>query len=116
MTRFHVDIMTQQLAEPLDDREPQSQTLGVFTRGIVDLMIFIEDQFQLCLGNSNSGVPDLDAHILAAMSAAQQNPAGICVFERVGEQIAQHLLKHPDGTSDEGVMVPSWIHRLVVFM
>ena len=48
---------------------------------------------EFLFGNADPGVPDLDAQLVAAPPAAEQDLALIGVFHRVREQVADHLLE-----------------------
>ena len=45
------------------------------------------------LGNADAGVPDLDADRAVAPAAAEQHLAALGVFQRVRQQVADHLLE-----------------------
>ena len=92
--------MAQQIAQALDDRQAQAEAAAAFARGIVDLMIFLEDRLQLRFRDADAGVPDLDAQLSAAAAAAEQHLAALGVFQRVGEQVADHLLEQPGIAAD----------------
>ncbi len=65
--RADPDPMAQQLPQALHDGEAQAQAPAPFAGGIVELMVLVEDRFELVLGDADSGVPDLDAqHSLRA--------------------------------------------------
>jgi len=52
-----------------------------------------EDRPKLRLGDAGTRVPNLDAQLVAAPPATEQDFAPLCVFHCVREQIANHLLK-----------------------
>src|SRR2546428_6929835 len=56
-------------------------------------MELLENRLKLLFGNSDPGIPDLDAQLVATPPAAEQDFALIGVFHRVREQVADHLLE-----------------------
>src|SRR2546421_4174933 len=56
-------------------------------------MELLKNRLKLLFGNADPGIPDLDAQFVAAPPAAEQDLAPIGVFDRVGEQVADHLLE-----------------------
>ena len=85
--------MAKQFAQALDDRKAQAQAVAALAGGVVELMVFLEDRLQLRRGDADSGVPDLDAQLSAAATAADQHFAALGVFQRVRKQVADHLLE-----------------------
>src|SRR5688572_14828406 len=59
----------------------------------VELMVLFENRLQVLIGNTDAGVPDLDAKRAPATAAAEQHLAVFGVFQCVREQIADHLLQ-----------------------
>src|SRR3954452_13538070 len=80
-------------AQALNDGETESQPPLPFTRGIVKLMILLEDRLKLPFGNTDPRIPDLDAEILSTTAAAKQHLAVRGIFQRVRKQVADHLLQ-----------------------
>ncbi len=72
--------MTKQHAQPMHDRETQTQTAASFPGGVVELVVLVEDRLKLVIGNADSGVPDFDAQLSSVPAAAQQNLAVPGVF------------------------------------
>src|SRR6202035_2478453 len=60
---------------------------------VVKLMEFLEDRLQLSRGNAYPGVPHLDAQLVAAPAAAEQDLAPLGIFDRVRKQVAERLLE-----------------------
>ena len=63
--------MAQHHDKSLDVRKAKT----AFPGRIVDLMIFIENRFQLRCRDANAGVPYFDPHSIPTLSAAEQNPS-----------------------------------------
>src|ERR1700734_604924 len=93
LQRPHPNRMTEQFPQAFDDREPEAQTLAPLAGGVVHLMVFVEDRLQLGLGDADPGVPDLDAQFALAPAAPDEHPAALGIFQRVRDQIADHLLE-----------------------
>jgi hypothetical protein len=85
--------MIQQVPETLYDREAETEAFVTLASGNVELMEFSEDDLKLLLGDSESGIPDLDAQLVAASPAAEQDLTPLGVFHRVREQVPNHLLE-----------------------
>src|SRR5665213_2192303 len=85
--------MTQQIPQALHDGETEAEPAAAFVHGIVELMVFLEDRLKFLVGDADSGVPDLDAQHSFAPTATEQHLAALGVFQRVGEQVAGHLLE-----------------------
>ncbi len=81
------------VAQALHDRQPEAEAAAAFARRIVELMVFLEDRLKFVVGDADAGVPDLDAQHVAVPAAAQQHLALLGVFQRVGQQVADHLLE-----------------------
>src|SRR5271165_4334425 len=91
--RAHPNRMAEQFPQAFDDREPQAQTLASLAGGVLHLMVFFEDRFQLRLGDADPNVPDLDAQFALASPAPEEHPAALSILQRVRDQIADHLLE-----------------------
>src|SRR5687768_8171384 len=52
-----------------------------------------EDRTKLFVGYPNTGVPDLDAQLVTAPSATEQDLAALGVLHRIRDQIAEHLFQ-----------------------
>ena len=89
----NVDGVPQQVRQAFDDRETEAEPFAALARRIVELMELLENCRKFLFGNADTGIPDLDAQLVAAPSAAEQDLAFICVFHRVRQQIADHLLE-----------------------
>ncbi len=87
------DLMAEEASQALHDGKTEAKSPFAFARGIVDLMIFVEDGAKLALGNSDSGVPDLDAQHSLPPTATEQYFAISGVFQGVRQQVADHLLE-----------------------
>ena len=69
--------------------------MAALVRPVVELAILVEDRPQLRVRDADPGVPDLDAEHGPAPPAAEQHRAAPRVFQRVGQQVANHLLQQP---------------------
>ena len=85
--------MAEQIAQALHDGEPEAKAAASFTRGVVDLVVFLEDRLKFLFGNADPGVADLDAEHSALATATQQHLAMPGVFHGIGQQVADHLLQ-----------------------
>ena len=83
--------MPQQIAQPLHDRETETQTAAALARAVVELMILLEDCLQFVRGDADARIPDFDLHGVFAAAATKQQLAVRCVFQRVRQQVADHL-------------------------
>ena len=68
---------------------------AALARGISNLMELLKDGMRLVIGDTDTRVPDFDAQLPAAASAAQNDFTSLRIFERVAEQIADHLFEQP---------------------
>ena len=73
--------------------ETEAKAAASFARGIVELMVFLEDRLKFLVGNADPGVPDLDAQHSPAPAATEQHLAAPGVFQCVRKQVADHLLQ-----------------------
>ena len=94
-TGADIDLVAEQVGKALHDGETQAEALAALARGIVELMEFFEDRLELQFRNAGAGVPDLDAELVAAPSAAEQDLAVAGIFHRIRQQIADDLLEQP---------------------
>ena len=79
--------------KPLHDRETKAKATASLARGIVELMVLLEDRLKFLVGNADPGVPDLDAQHSLAPAATQQHLAALGVFQGIRQQVADHLLE-----------------------
>jgi hypothetical protein len=79
--------VAEQIPQTLHDGQAEAETPAPLTRGVVELMVLLEDRLKLPVGDANAGIPDLDAQDAAAPSATKQHLAGAGVFQRVGQQL-----------------------------
>src|SRR3954471_18084339 len=84
--------MAEQIPKALYDRKAEAKAAKV--GAVLNLVILVEDAWQMLLGNPHAAVPDLDAHLVARALAAEQDLAAFGVAKRVGQEIAQHQLEH----------------------
>ena len=88
-----IDSVAQQLCQALHDGKTEAKALAALTRWIFELMELLENRLKLLFRNADSGIPNLDAQLVAAPPTAEQDLALIGIFDRVREQIADHLFE-----------------------
>src|SRR6185437_1574850 len=69
--RPHVDIVTQELSQPPNDGEPQSEAAELLALG--SLIVLLEDARHLLSHDPDAAVPHLDANVVTTTPAAQQD-------------------------------------------
>ena len=92
-TRANIDLVPEQVGKALHDGETETQAFASFPCRVVELMEFFKDRLELQLRDAVAGIPDLDAEIVAASPAAEEELALGGVFHRVRHQIADDLLE-----------------------
>src|SRR5208282_4846462 len=92
-TGTDMDSVAQQVRQALYNGQTKAEALNALARRIVKLMEIPENRFKFLFGNADPAVPDLNAHLVAAPAAAQQDLALIGVFHSIREQVADHLLE-----------------------
>ena len=92
-TGLDIDGMAQQIPQALHDGETEAEATAVLAGRIVELMEFREDRAKLLLGDAGAGVPNLNAQLVAAPPAAEQDLAALGMFHCVREQVADHLFE-----------------------
>ncbi len=65
------------LGQALHDGETEAEALAALARRIVELMELLENRLKLLFGDADAGVPDLDAQLVAAPPAAEQDLARV---------------------------------------
>ena len=75
--------MTEERAQPMHDRKTETEAAASFPRGVVDLIVLVEDGSKLVVRNTDSGVPYFDAQLSLVPAAAQQHLAAPGVFQGV---------------------------------
>ena len=88
-----IDRMAEQVRETLYDRETEAEASATLAGGIVELMKLSKNRLKLLLGDARAGVPNLDAQLVAAPPAAEQDLAPLGVVHRVREQVADHTMQ-----------------------
>ena len=91
--RAHIHLVAQKCNEPLHDREAKTKATAALAGFVVELVILLENRLQFSVRDADACVPDLDAERAATPPAAQQHFARPRVFDRIGQQIADHLLQ-----------------------
>ena len=61
----------EQARKALHNGQSKSQTETALTRGVAQLVVFIEDCLEILLGNADAGIPNLDPQYLAPSTAAE---------------------------------------------
>jgi hypothetical protein len=89
----NADLMTQQNPQASNDGEPEAEAAAPFTRGVIELMVFLENRLKFRIGDAHPGVPDLDAQHSFAPTATEQHFAVLGIFQGVRKQVADHLLE-----------------------
>ena len=75
------------------DGEAEAEAEGGIMARIAGLIELRENRMTLLFRYTHSGVPDLDAKLVAAPSTTEQDLAALSVFHRVRQQIADHLFQ-----------------------
>ena len=57
--------------DPVHDGQAEPQSAVPFARGVVELVVLLEDRLELCCRYPGPGIPDLDADQSAARSRCQ---------------------------------------------
>src|SRR4051794_34688671 len=81
------DLVTQQISQALNDGKAKAKAMAPFPRGVIDLMVFLEDRLKFPGGDADPGIPDVDAEICSAPSATEQHRAALGVLHRVRKQV-----------------------------
>src|ERR1700733_401470 len=79
----------------MHDGQAKAEAPATLSRSVIELMILLEDNPKRLFGDANSGVPDFDAQHASVPAAAYQLLSTFGVFQRVRNQIADHLLQQP---------------------
>src|ERR1700733_14294230 len=90
-TRPDVDRMAQQIGQTLHDRKTETDAFAAFARRIVELMELLENRRELLGRDANASVPHFEAQLVAAAPTPKQDLARFGVFDRVRDQVADHL-------------------------
>ena len=81
------------MPQALHDGEAEAEAKGRIMGRIAGLMELRENRMTLLFWYTDTGVPDLDAKLVAAPSTTEQDLAALGVFDRIREQIADHLFQ-----------------------
>ena len=82
-TGTDIDSVAQQVCQALDDGETEAEALAALPSRIIELMELLKNRLKLFFGNADPGIPDLDAQLVAAPPAAEQDLTLIGVFHGV---------------------------------
>src|SRR6185437_10123382 len=91
--RADMHRMAKQGRQTLHDGETEPEAETALPRGIAELMIFAEDCLKILFRNADAGIPNLDAQLPPLSTAAKQHLSPLCIFQRVRQEIAKHLLE-----------------------
>ncbi len=91
--RTNMHTVAKQGRQALHDRQSEPEAAAAFTRGVVELVIFVEDQLEIMIGDADAGVPDLDPEYLPMPATSEQHLPTLGVFQGVRQQITDHLLE-----------------------
>src|SRR6266576_32068 len=80
--------MAEELHEPLDDGQSQTQPLSAVSLRIVELTKLLKNFPMLVLGNPTSGIPDFNSYIIAAAPRTENDAAPVGVTNCVGNQVS----------------------------
>src|SRR6266853_2907287 len=92
-TGTDIDSVAQQVSQALYNGETEAEASAALARRVVELMELLENRLKLLFRNANPGIPYLDAQLVAAPPAAEQDLALIGVFHCVREQVVDHLFE-----------------------
>src|SRR2546423_623829 len=85
--------MAKQVGETLHDGKAEAETTRALASRIVELVELFEDRLNLLFGDTDTGVPDLDAQFVTPAPAAEQDLAPVGILDCIRKQIADHLLE-----------------------
>src|SRR6185369_2944391 len=92
--RAHRQLVAEQRAQPLDDRQPHAEALAAVALRIGDLIELVEDFWQLVLGDADPAVPDLDADAAAPAPRRDEHAAPrAAVAQPVLHEVAEDPLE-----------------------
>src|SRR5437868_15344583 len=85
--------MVEQVAKPLDDGKPHTESAAPIPIGVVDLIELPKDHFLLIFGNSKAGVPHLQGDAARVAPRRYQYPTLARVAQCILYQVGQHALE-----------------------
>jgi hypothetical protein len=86
--RAYLDVMPEHGDGLPDDKKPDAEPPA--SRRL-NARKSLENFRHILIGNTNSGVDDIDPDTILKVTTAQQNPAArFRVFDRIAEQVAKH--------------------------
>ena len=88
-----MDLVAEQIRQAMHDGKTEAEAAAALTRGVVELVILLEDRLQLPGRDAIAGIADLDGEAASAPPAAEQDLAALGVFQGVRKQVADHLLQ-----------------------
>src|SRR3984885_1299744 len=91
--RFQHDLAVQHAGNAFDDRQAETET-ACHSRALIEPMEFAKYRAALALRDTDAGVVDLDAQLLAAPPAAHQHASRRRIFDRIGNEILQQPPTH----------------------
>ena len=81
------------LDDAFADRQPQAGTAELALRFLVGVLKTVEDKSLQFRGNADAGVLDLKQQLLIVPLYIELHQAAGCEFERVINQVAQHVFQ-----------------------
>src|SRR5262249_25866849 len=98
-----LDRQCEQRAEALDDRKPKPKARALIALRFADPIELAEDIPALVFGNPRPGIPNLEAQLLAAPAAGDNNASLRGVAYRVGHQVEEDSLQKDKVAPQPGV-------------
>src|ERR1044072_2893939 len=94
--------MAEQPAQPVNDRQPESQPAAAIPLRASDLVELAEDLLLLAFRNAWPAVEHVDAHPAAASPAPDQHPASGGVAHCIGHQVEQDAFEQNEVAANPG--------------
>src|SRR5882724_1506191 len=85
--------MVEELHEPLDNGQSESQPFSAVSLRVLELTELLKNLPMLVLGNPSSGIPHLNSHGLCAASGAKNDAAPVGITNCVGNQVAHDAIE-----------------------
>ena len=90
----HPHVSAVKGGEPLREGKPETCSFVLAAWSGIDLVEFLEDLFQVRLGDADPGIGDRDLDgVLRAHGIDRHGPVFGCELDRVGDEVQQHLLQ-----------------------
>src|SRR3546814_4969719 len=85
--RMQVEPMAENAGQAIAERQAQAQPFLAPRRGLFQALEFVEDPRALFCRDAGTGIPYLDAHLVAAAPRTQQHAALAGIAQRVGKEV-----------------------------